>query len=90
MKNPSDIGSELAQLARKLAKDALGEQVVAETRLDIFKALTTYYVNTTKVSAKLQPDEDEGVPSIASLRSRVEQASTSRPGSSNPGPGATN
>ena len=73
----SDVGPDLAELAKKLAADALKADIPAETRLDIFKALTTYHVNTTKVQAKLpEPDDEEGGFSIASARKRIETSAS--------------
>ena len=58
-KAPEDIGAELATLALKIASEANKDGVHLADRIESFKVLTTYYVNTTKVKAKQTPDEDE-------------------------------
>ena len=54
-----DIGTKLATLAVKIADEALKADVQLVDRLEAFRQLTTYYVNTTKIQAKQNPDEDE-------------------------------
>jgi hypothetical protein len=80
--SPVDLGPDLALLASKLAKRALDDKVTALDKLDIFKALTTYYVNTTKVSVKI-PTEGDGEGSIHDFRKRI-AAATGGPGSGTP------
>ena len=70
----SDIGEDLALLASKLAKDALNNED-DEWRLDVFKALTTYHVNLTRVQAKLPPEDEEEESSLVKFRERVSLAS---------------
>ena len=77
-----DIGAKLAALALKIADDANAEGVLLVDRLDAFKQLTTYYVNTTKVAAKTTTDDD-GEGSIHDFRKRI-AAATGGPGSSDP------
>lgn len=78
-----DIGAKLAALALKIADEANEEGVQLVDRLDAFKQLTTYYVNTTKVAAKTTTD-DGGEGSIHDFRKRI-AAATGGPGSGTPG-----
>jgi len=85
-KKPSkqdDIGAKLADLALKIADEANKTGVLLVDRLDAFKQLTTYYVNTTKVAAKITP-EDDGEGSIDAFRKRI-AAATGGAGQSDPG-----
>jgi hypothetical protein len=78
-KKPSqndDIGAKLAKLALAIADKALAGDTPLIDSLDAFKALTTYYVNTTKVAAKTSPDDDEGETNFANLRKRIAAASS--------------
>lgn len=54
------IGEKLAKLAQNLADTALQTGTSPETKLEIFKYLTTYYVNTTKVKKNPEESEHEG------------------------------
>lgn len=70
------IGHELGKLAIKLTEDAVADGVKSNLRLEIFKALTTYYVNTTKISKKIdQPEEDQE--NFNGFRKRIEQTKAS-------------
>lgn len=76
---PPNIGLKLAQLAGKLADGALRDDVTLDTRLDAFKALTTYFVGISKVKAKNLDDDDDGE-NFGSFRDRI-SSSTGGPGS---------
>jgi hypothetical protein len=80
----SPIEAKIAKLAEKIADEASEFEVALPERIDAFKALTTYYVNTTKINNKPTPDDEEE-PGFANYRKRIETA-TSGPGSSDPGP----
>ena len=80
-----DIGAKLAALASIIADEALAVGVHLDQRLEAFKQLTTYHVNTTKVAAKITP-EDDGEGSIDSFRKRI-AAATGGTGQSDPGGG---
>ena len=54
-----EIGTKIYELADKIAQDAIGSEDAA-ARLDAFKALTQFYIGTTRLSGRLK-DEDEGV-----------------------------
>ena len=83
-RKPDEIGEKIAALAIVIADGALGAGVPLETRLDSFKALTTYFVNTTKVQAKKPPGDTEGAPIFDELRKRI-AAKTDRSGSGDSG-----
>ena len=85
-KPADDIGAKLATLALDIATKAAGENVPLVDKLDSFKALTTYYVNTTKVAAKTTPEDEEGETNFANLRNRIAAASSGT-GPGNPGNG---
>ena len=68
-----DIGTKLARLALTIADKAMEDDVPLVDRLDAFKALTTYHVNTTKINAKQTP-EDEGESNFDNFRKRIETA----------------
>jgi hypothetical protein len=83
-RKPDDIGEKIAALALTIADGALAEGVPLETRLDSFKALTTYFVNTTKVNAKKPPGDREGAPTFDDIRKHI-AATADRAGPGNPG-----
>jgi hypothetical protein len=78
------IETKLAKLATKIADEALADDVLLETRLDSFKALTAYHVGVSRVKSK-DPTDSHGGPSIAELQRRIAVAA-SRPGSGNSRP----
>ena len=55
------VGIKLATLAQRILDAALVDGVGLEDQLDAFKVVTAYYVNTTKINARRDQDEDEGV-----------------------------
>jgi hypothetical protein len=69
------IGDKLAKLALKIADEASTEGVGLADRIDAFKVLTTYYVNTTKINAGVDPEPDDGVPTFDNLQQRIASAS---------------
>lgn len=71
------IGAKLAALAIKIADEASTDDIGLEARIDAFKVLTTYYVNTTKIGARADPEPDDGVPTFEHLQQRL-QAATGR------------
>lgn len=74
MTKPDDpIGAKLALLAEKIADEAIEESVPLDARLDAFKHLTTYYVNTTKINSRPDPEDDEGG-SFENLQQRIAAA----------------
>ena len=75
MTKPKDdeIGAKLATLAKKIADEANEDGVPLDARLDAFKHLTTYYVNTTKINARSDPDDEEG-DSFDSFQKRIAAA----------------
>ena len=64
------IGAKLAQLATKIADEANAPGVALTERIECFKVLTTFYVNTTKVAAKL-PSDDDGESNFSDYRKRI-------------------
>jgi len=69
------IGSRLASLAIKIADEASADAVGLADRIDAFKVLTTYYVNTTKIGARADPEPEDGVPTFDNLQQRIQAAS---------------
>lgn len=72
------IRTKLDAFAVKIAEDAQVKDVPFATRLDAFKALTAYYVGTTKLvtpkkNKDEEPEENEGL-SFTDLKKRVEDA----------------
>jgi hypothetical protein len=69
------IGDRLASLAAKIADEALQDGVGLAERLDAFKVLTTYYVNTAKINARPAAEDDEGTADFGSYKQRIAAAS---------------
>jgi hypothetical protein len=69
------IGAKLASLAIKIADEASADAVGLADRIDAFKVLTTYYVNTSKIGARADADEDDGVPTFDKLQRRIQATS---------------
>lgn len=67
------IAAKLALLAEKIADEANQEGVPLDARLDAFKHLTTYYVNTTKINSRPDADDEEGG-SFGDLQKRIAAA----------------
>ena len=70
------VGTKLALLAQNILDAALGSGVCLADQLDAFKVVTAYYVNTTKINARHNTDDDEGA-DFGSYRQRI-AASASR------------
>jgi hypothetical protein len=70
------IGAKLAALAIKIADEASTDDIGLEARIDAFKVLTTYYVNTTKIGARADPEPDDGVPTFEHLQQRLQAAAS--------------
>lgn len=69
-----DIAIKLATLAIEIADKASGTDVLLVEKIEAFKVLTTYHVNTTKVNAKRDTeDESEG---FNGFRDRIKAASS--------------
>lgn len=77
------IEAKIAKLAEKIADEASEFEVSLSDRVDAFKSLTTYYVNTTKINHKPATDDDDE-PGFANFRKRIETAASGA-GSSDPG-----
>ena len=75
MTKPQDdeIGAKLAILAKKIADEANEDGVPLDARLDAFKHLTTYFVNTTKINSRPDADDEEG-DSFGSFQKRIAAA----------------
>ena len=69
------IADKLAKLALKIADESSADGVGLADRIDAFKVLTTYYVNTTKINAGVDPEPDDGVPTFDNLQQRIASAS---------------
>lgn len=62
---------QLSHLAQTIADAASGPDVPLSDRIDAFKALTSYYVGTSKLNKR--PDDDEDG-SFVSLQARIQGA----------------
>jgi hypothetical protein len=69
------IGGRLELLAAKIADEALRDEVGLAERLDAFKLLTVYFVNTAKINARPAPEDDEGTADFGSFKQRIAAAS---------------
>lgn len=79
MANDEIIGK-IEKLAVKIADEAMGEDVCFDDRVSAFKALTTYFVNTTKAKTPTtDDDEGEGDTGFDKFQQRI-AAAASRPG----------
>ena len=67
-----DIKTQLDTLAKKIAEEAMGD-ITFENKLESFKVLTTYYVNTTKVKGK--SSDDNNGDNFDEFRKRIEAVS---------------
>ena len=74
MTENNELKQKLEALAIQIADDASGPDVGLADRIDAFKALTPYYVNTTKLGVKQDDEEDEGTPNFASFSQRIAAA----------------
>lgn len=74
MTDNDPIGTKLAVLAAKIADEANGDDVPLDARLDAFKHLTTYYVNTTKINSRIEPEDEGG--SFADMQARITKESS--------------
>jgi len=76
MANKNPILSKLDKLALKIAEEALLDATHLHDRMEAFKHLTNFYVNTSKV----KPTDDNPPPkegTFDGFRNRVQQAETS-------------
>ena len=71
MTSPTDLGKNLDELASKMLEDAQKDGVKLTDRLEVFKIVSTHFVNLKKVNKKGEPDDDDGTPTMDSLRNRV-------------------
>ncbi len=68
-----EIGTKIYELADKIAQDAITSDD-AEARLDAFKALTQFYIGTTRLSGKIQAEDEDVGRSIAEMRANINDA----------------
>jgi hypothetical protein len=73
-----EIGTKIYELADKIAQDALGSEDPA-ARLDAFKALTQFYIGTTRLSGRMRDEEDGVGRSIAEMRASINDAGQAVP-----------
>lgn len=75
----SEISAAIYRLADKIAEEATYSDD-ATFRLDAFKALTQFFIGTTRVSGKIKDDEEEKVGfSMVKMREMVNGASKKEP-----------
>jgi hypothetical protein len=64
------ISAKIQELAEEIAGDALASDD-KDFRLDAFKALSTFFIGVTKLSAKMSPDDEEGTSSVPAMRAKL-------------------
>lgn len=67
----TDLDASMEKLARQMAGDAMLATTSPETRVDIFKALTTYYLGSKKRKPPEPPKNGLG---FGAMRDRINQA----------------
>lgn len=72
MSEPSKLDAELTEMAHDLIRDVAEKDI--ETRIDAFKALSSFFLGRTKLGKREPPEPDISVSSMASMRDRVSKA----------------
>lgn len=73
MTERSPLGSRIDDLAEKIAKEALAHQS-EEFRLDAFKALSSFFIQDTKLGRVPTDDEGGDVLNMHAMRERIRAA----------------
>ena len=73
-----EIGTKIYELADKIAQDAIVSEDAA-ARLDAFKALTQFYIGTTRLSGRMKDEEEGGGRSIPEMRASINDAGQAVP-----------
>jgi hypothetical protein len=60
-----NLGADLEKLAQAVVKDALQDGVPLETRLEVLKYATTYFIGVTKIADKMKDEDDESMGGFA-------------------------
>lgn len=70
----NDLGQKLTEMAESLIEEVRESSL--DTKIDAFKAVSTFYTATARLGKKAVPEEDDGGISMKALRDRVQRASS--------------
>ena len=71
----ADIGAKLSAMAGQIMADAMSaegaESVPLETKVDVFKAVSAYYLGVSKVKVK-EPENDADAPNFGNFVKKIQ------------------